>query len=172
MGSLRSALLFFLCVCAGCAGVDVRATVSPEANLARYHTYAWYQVDGAPRTPESPTDQHIRRALSADLARHKVVLTSGEPDFLVAYHVIQPESLTVTDWGDHQHGWAPHVTSYSQGTLVFDFIDRQTNKIFWRGTASGVVIDPRTVDERRIDRAVHRLVADYASQRETVRPRM
>jgi hypothetical protein len=159
-------------LCSGCASVDVRATAAPEANLRRYHTYAWYHEAEASSPPLSLSEQYLRQALRDGLQRHGVVMTTGEPDFLVAYHVVEPQAVTITDWADGQHGWAPRVTSYSQGMLVVDFIDRETNKIFWRGTATGVLVDPRAINGRRIERAVGRLVADYVNRRETVRPRM
>lgn len=53
---------------------------------------------------------------------------SEGPAFLVVYYVSLKEKLD--DWGRTYDG--PHVV-YVQGTLILDFVDPKTKKVFWRG---------------------------------------
>ena len=149
-----------------CAGVSVRSTQAPDANLARYKTYG-FMTDQTGK-PETLADQQIRASLERDLQQKGLTpATTGNPDFLIAYHTKQEQRVEVTPggygWG--YWGWSgyPDVNTYTQGTLIVDFIDPSTNKIFWRGTATAVVNDPNNPNPKNIDKAVGKLVSQYPS---------
>ncbi len=155
-------MMLALFVAAGCSGITTNANVAPGANLAKYHTYAWAPRPGDQM--ESPGEQQVRAALQRDLAQKGIVpATTQPPDFLVAYHARQQEKIEATPgygWGYGWYGY-PAFETYTQGTLIVDFVDPQTNQVFWRGTASGVVEHPNNPDLAKIDKAVAKLINQY-----------
>jgi hypothetical protein len=52
------------------------------------------------------------------------------------------------------------VNQYKEGTLVIDFVDANTKKLFWRGTASDTVTSPAHL-KGVIDEAVRKLIDAY-----------
>jgi hypothetical protein len=164
--SLVAALAF-----AACAGVTTNAQLAPGANLAQYRTYGW-----APRgdQPETLADQAVRSSLEQSLAQRGIVpATQGAPDFLVDYHAKTQQRVEVSPgmgpWGFYGYGgWGgwnyPAVSSYTEGTLIVDFIDPRTRQIFWRGTASAAVNNPANPDMNKIANAVTQLMQKYPTQ--------
>jgi hypothetical protein len=155
----------------GCAGVTTTASMAPATPVERYRTYGWFKAPSG--APESLAEQEMRAALERSLAQKGLTpATNGPPDFLISYHSKQQQRVQVTPgygygWG---YGWGyrwggfPDVTTYTEGTLVVDFIDPSTNQVFWRGTAQRVVEHPENPNPQHIDKAVAKLVNQYPSQ--------
>jgi hypothetical protein len=149
-----------LALVAGC-GASVNSTVTPGANLGQYKTWSFHTPKYRAGKPETPAEQELRAALKADLANKGLAEAAPGtmPNFLVAYHVKEQQQLDVENVG---YFWGPSdVYTYTQGTLIVDFIDPRTNQVFWRGTASQVVNNPDTPNLTHIDKAVAKLVNQY-----------
>jgi hypothetical protein len=160
-----------LLLATGC-GATVHSSVAPNTNLGQYKTYAFYRPPSTQGQAETIADQTITSALRAQLsAKGFTEATQGSPDFLVAHHVrLQQELQSGYGVGAGYYGGA---YTYTVGTLIVDFVDPQTQKVFWRGTASDVVNNPSMPDPHRIESAVARLVNQYpvnlaAAQRPTM----
>lgn len=159
-----------------CSGITANSNIAPGTNLAQYHTYAWHS--GVSGQAQGIGEQEVRSALQAQLAEKGLTLaTNAPPEFLVAYHGKKEQKTEVYSggYGYWGYGWGgfPDVQTYTQGTLIVDFIDPQTNKVFWRGTASGVLDNPDNPDMSKIDTAVAKLVQQYPTQMaSTQRPAM
>jgi uncharacterized protein DUF4136 len=175
----RSVQLFsvtLLFAVAACSGITANSNIAPGTNLAQYRTYAWHS--GVSGQPESLGDQEVRSALQSQLAEKGLQLaTNSPPDFLVAYHGKKEQKVDVYPggYGYWGYGWGgfPDVETYTQGTLIVDFIDPKTNKVFWRGTATGVLDNPNNPNMSKIDTAVAKLVQQYPTQMaSTQRPAM
>lgn len=142
---------------AGCSGITANANVSPNTNLAQYHTYDWASTPGE---QQGLGEQEVRAALQRELAQKGMTpATTAPPDFLVAYHERKQQQLDVTP--GYGYWDYPSVQTYTEGTLIVDFIDPRTNKVFWRGTASGALVHPDNPDPKKIDTAVAKLVHKY-----------
>ncbi len=156
MGFLSVALLL---TAAACSGITANANLAPGANPAAYHTYAWYTPPNGQAA--SPAEQEVRAALQRDLAQKGMVpATTEPPDFLVAYHATREQKIEA--YGGY--GWwggFPSIDTYTEGTLVVDFIDPKTNNVFWRGSAKGVVDNPGNPNLGKIDTAVAKIVDRY-----------
>lgn len=160
-----------LLTAAACSGITARSNTAPGANLAQYHTYAWHSGVSNGQA-QGIGEQEVRAALQAQLAEKGLQLaTNTPPDFLVAYHSKKEQKTEVYAdgyggygyWG-YGFGGFPDVQTYTQGTLIVDFIDPHTNKVFWRGTASRVLDNPDNPDTAKIDAAVAKLVRQYPMQ--------
>jgi hypothetical protein len=148
-------------VLAGCANLQVRSEVAPEADLSRFHSYAWAPIDGAGDHPVSIIDQRVRRALAPALAKRGLYETNESPDFLVAYHILRERKTGVSDWGNGLQGWSPEVTTYTDGTLIVDFIDPRSNTVFWRGSARHAIEPRGDIDVARLERAAGEIAGRY-----------
>lgn len=176
----REFLAIALFATAGCSGITANSNTAPGANLGNYRTYGWYQPPSGEM--QSVAEQEVRSALERELAQKGLVpATTEPPDFLVAYHATKQQKVSVTPsygpygygyWG-YRWGSFPDVSTYTEGTLIVDFIDPKTNQVFWRGSAQGVVEHPNNPDLHRIDTAVAKLVKQYPTQVASVpRPAM
>lgn len=145
----------------GC-GASVHSSVAPNANLGQYHTYAFATPRYRANRPETPAEQDLREALRSSLAQKGLVEApaGAAPDFLVAYHVKTRQQMDAATLG---YGWygPADVYTYTEGTLIVDFVDPRTNAAFWRGTASDVVNHPEAPDVARLDKAVAKLINQY-----------
>lgn len=156
---MKSGPLMLLAMVAGC-GATVHSSMSPNTNLSQYKTFSFYSSPYKQGKPETMADQDIRSGLKQNLAAKGVMEASGaQPDFLVSYHVIEQQKLQAEDVG-YAFGGVDWST-YTQGTLVVDFIDPQSRRVFWRGTASEIVDDPNNVNTARLDKAIAKLISHY-----------
>jgi hypothetical protein len=169
---LSTAALLF--AAASCSGITANSNIAPGTNLAKYRTYGW-QNQGTGQ-PESIGEQEVRSALQTQLAQKGLTLaTTTPPDFLVSYHAKKQEKVESYPggYGYYGYGWGgfPDIETYTEGTLIVDFIDPKTNRVFWRGTASGVLDNPDSPNMERIDTAVAKLVQQYPQQMTATTPR-
>jgi hypothetical protein len=157
---LKSTLLSALLIGGGCASMRIHTQVAPEVELGHYRAFAW--LPSSKGGPETIVDQQIRSALRRQLT-HKGLreTTPDSADFLVDYHVLQEHKLAVADWGNGIYGWAPDVVAYSDGTLIVDFINPRSNRVFWRGSATAAIEPPGVVDVNRLDKAASAMVRRY-----------
>lgn len=166
MKSRWAGIVAVVALAIGC-GATVRSTVAPNANLGQYHTYAFETPRYRIGQTESPAEQALRTALRNNLAQKGLteVAPGQQPDFVVAYHVQKQQKMDVNSVGyGFGWGWRPaNVYTYTEGTLIVDFVDPRTNQAFWRGTASDVVNHPEAPDIGKLDKAVAKLVDQYPS---------
>ena len=158
MKTLPLVATIFACGC----GATVHSSLSPNTNVSRYRTYAFYNSPYKQGKPETLADQQIRAALAQNLNAKGLTEAPAAPDFEVSYHVVLQERMSPSAVGYGYWGYGPmDMSTYTQGTLVVDFVDPRTNKVFWRGTASQIVNDPMHVDMEKLDKAVAKLVDQY-----------
>jgi len=153
---LTSAVTALTLAATACApGIEVHTVVSPEARLESLRTFRILPVPkpraDRPLPPHHPMllNSITSRALRADLVRafetHGYSLDDSSPDFAVAYYASTREKLEVTYW-DYGYPWRPRwwrgwgrpwggamVTQYTEGTLIIDVIDPQSQELLWRG---------------------------------------
>jgi hypothetical protein len=160
---MKSATLALAALFAVGCGATVNSSLSPTANVGQYRTFAFYSSPYKQGKPESLADQQIRAAITQSLTGKGLhEATGGAPDFLISYHVVEQQKLEANDIGYGYWGFGGvDLTTYTQGTLVVDFIDPQTHKVFWRGTASQMVNDPQNPNQQKLEAAVVKLMNRY-----------
>ena len=170
------AQLFILC---GCSTVSVTTDHDHTVNFEKYRTYA---VEPPPNAPAlSPSaDTALRSTLNQSLAAkgfREVELTNS-PDLAVVPHIRTQQKYSVdqyTSWGygpgvwpyygGHYGVWygAPYtystLNSYTEGTLILDFVDNSNQKLVFRGTGKAMVSDEPEANAEKIREAVEKIVA-------------
>ena len=140
------------------------------ANFSKFRTYAWTR--GA-ALPDELNHARVVRAIENQLAAKGFtrVEASANPDLLVAYHASFDKNLRIdayaSGWGGPRFGGLRSGTATTQeiltGTLVIDMIDASTEKIVWRGLASGD-LDTNAKPEKReknINKVADKLFKNY-----------
>lgn len=116
-----------------------------------------------PLAGDSLNDGRIRTAMESQLIGNGFRMETEKPDFAIAYYVTTKNKLNVQDYGYGPPRWFGgrniSVNQYSEGTLMVDFIDTNTNQVIWRGRASGT-LELKGVD-KKISRSVEKLVKQF-----------
>lgn len=86
------------------------------------------------------------------------------------YHLGTQEKIQATSYGysyyPYHYGYGGHrvdIYQYTEGTLILDLVDAQTEQLVWRGYATDTLEQnpsPEKV-ESRLDEAFHRMLSNY-----------
>jgi len=151
---------------------NVTYDYDPQANFSDLKTFDWMQV------PEkaginSLVVQRVKNAVNAELKAKGLIMTSNNPDFLIAEHLGKKDQVQVTDWGygygrrgyrgGHRGTGGVSVYQYEEGFLILDFVDAKSKKLIWRGSAKAEVhnVDTPEKREKRINAAVKEILKKY-----------
>ncbi len=161
---------------AGCLGWTVKSQRSGNAPLASYQTFDW--TTPASVSVDRLADQRIRDQVTAQLAGKGIyrVAPGQAPDFFVDYEVqTGPRMQTVVN-GGYATGLvgasgptavfplpASMTYVYAEQSLVLDFIDARSGRVFWRGYASYVVNAPAPMSSQNTQQAVRKVLRKYPS---------
>ncbi len=135
--------------------IRVHSAADAKANLAAYHSYAWYDSGGIlqDRTgvwvpKDIDTKAEVQFLVDQQLRKREIVLAPSEPDLLVSL-------LFVADVGDVEEIKSKRgdgLTTFDpvgQGALLVELIDAETGKTVWLGGAEGEVRGSRTTEESK-----------------------
>ncbi len=183
MLSPRHSILALAALLAGCSSLSVNTQFDPAAPYASYKTYAWNPrgpgPDEAPPIRNPMIQQQVKSIVDREMAKKgfTAVQPDANPDLVITLHGWAQSRIEVSSYGyaygtGYMHGPYPYayptyvggtdVQSYTDGTLLIDFVDGKTMKLVWRGTASDSLSspDPGTVT-RVVDEATKQLMAAY-----------
>lgn len=175
--AIAGILLGMLAACA--SGPRVYTDADPATDFGSYQTFAFFETAGKQAEEQYTTlsGQRIEDAISAALEARGYRVDINNPDFLVNFHLKTEEKKQSTPpvymggyygyRGGMYVGWPGYVepgytSSYTQGTLSVDFVDRQSNQMIWEGTAVGrVTSSVREAPNESVRSAVASIFAKY-----------
>jgi len=145
-----------------------------EHSFAAYRSYAWDDGDVHPADAliEYPlAKKRIIKAVNEVLQKKGFLASDGsDPDFTVFVHGAVKEHLQISDTGDtytrYRFGAMQRpldVSSYEEGTLFIDMVDRTTNELVWRGSLTKVIgyhRDPNKA-QAAIEKVVRNILQDF-----------
>ena len=157
----------------GCATMNVGSYAGRGIDFNHYRTYDWGPADalptGDPRLDANAFfNDYFQGAIEQQLAARGLMRAEpGEAgDLLLHYHASIERRLQVNDvTGDSIYCPARDcgtVSEYEAGTLLIDIVDRQTNRLVWRGwtqTAVDGMLANQDVMERQTREAAARMIA-------------
>ncbi len=185
MISLRVSTLLAVAALAGCSSLKVNTEYDPTAPYASFKTYAWNPAPPGPEQAPAIRNPVIRDRVVAAVDRElgakgfTRVTPDASPDLLVSVHGWAQSRVEVSSYGyaygpGYVYGpaYGPYqpmpvapaveVHSYTDGTLLIDFVDAKARKLVWRGTAQDTFTTPDLDAVRRsVDEAVRQLVGAY-----------
>ena len=174
-------LMMFL-IAAAASAQKVYIDHDPSYDGSGVKTFAWAK---SPETSmaESNGLMHSRivNAIEHFLSQGGLREVESDPDVYVTYHTNSKEELSVnTDnfgygypggwawdpyWpGYYGGGWGSTTTTvsqYTRGTLIVDVWDAKAKKLVWRGSASAIVPDKPAKLEKKIYKAIEKMVAKW-----------
>src|SRR5262245_21508993 len=131
----------------------VRVDYDHSVNFAKYRTFMWVEK---PQSENPIMDDRIVNAVNAQLsAKGLEPVTSGADLSVSASSSIEEKQIVNTfydgwgfgggwgwGWGWGGPGWATtYVDTYLEGTTVVELADTTSEKVIWRGIATGSVSD-------------------------------
>jgi hypothetical protein len=155
----QSALVLAIIVISSCSGIRVSQDYDLSTAFIHYKTYTLAPEPSKKSGDiliDSPLmDQRIRAAIEDNLTgKGYTKITDTQSDFYVTYQIIvrtriETDTVPGYGWGVYPYGYRhyyypyrggfgyeTYVRQYEEGTLVIDFMDSKTQKLFWRGVGS------------------------------------
>jgi len=128
------------------SGVEVHIDFDPAVDFSRFKTIGW--LEGTPAE-----DEELERKIHASIERELVPLGIKEvredPDLLIVTHAsmdVEKEiDVTKFDYWPEYQGWkrpmavSEETWDSTMGVLVVDLLDAESQKLVWRGIATGNV---------------------------------
>lgn len=175
--------IVLLVIAGSCAITDMDRT----ANFNRYRTFAWGKSEVEVTNPvynSGLITKNIKATVEKEFSKRGIVMDKKDPDFLVSYHTYTEQKQERTGggyygygypfypmrfypyyafgWGFPYGGWGypPRERMYTEGTLIIDITDKQTNELVWRGTVKGNV-DNVAALQKQIAKGVKAIMKKY-----------
>ena len=107
----RAVVIVMAALVAGCSSIETSYDYDPKANFAGLKTYEWLKepqkLTGDPRIDGNTIlANRIYEAVDTELAARGFRKISGDPDFLVAYHVSLDKRRSVQTLNSY-YGYGP-----------------------------------------------------------------
>lgn len=167
------AALFIAIGSAACSGISTSSDWDHTFDFGRLSSYAWSEQE-----PEGGVSEimvrRMRLAVGEQLSAKGLSESDpGKADFLLAYHTgVQDRQQYDTygygagSWWDGYWGGGMTTTTmrtYSEGTLILDVVDRASNQLVWRGSASSTIDQMESTEQRvaTIEEAVREMLKDF-----------
>lgn len=169
----------FLLGLSGCAVTDF----DRSADFTQYKTYDWGKSEIDVSNPVYESDlinKRVRHTVEDEFAKRGIMKNERNPDFIVLYHTYTEEKQRT--YGSYPYAnrflpfgfypfafaWGypymlmspPRTSEYTEGTLMLDIIDRQSDELLWRGSVSGSVDDVSKL-RKQIDKAIKAIMKKY-----------
>jgi hypothetical protein len=153
------AIVLAIVILSSCSGIRVSQDYDFSTVFTQYKTFTLasepLKKSGDVLMDSPLIDQRIRKAIENTLTDRGCTKTDNtRSDFYVAYQIIvktriEADTVPAYGWGVYPYGYRRHyypywgdfgyetyVRQYEEGTLVIDFMDSRTRKLFWRGVGS------------------------------------
>jgi hypothetical protein len=158
---------------AGCSGISTTSDWDESYDFSSLSTYAWME-QGLEGGVSQIMLRRMYAAVDDDLAAKgfgkKDIYTA---DVLFAYHTGTQDRQQYDTYGYGAGGWwggywgggmtTTSVRTYTEGTLILDVVDRESNELVWRGSASKTIDQMDSPEQRvkTIQDAVSSLLKDF-----------
>jgi hypothetical protein len=163
---------------------DVGIDRELDAGMEQFRTFAWSEkIDQIPTDAvfigpngvvvfnNQSTRSRIKAAVEYELSARGYQPASGsEPDFIVTFSVLE-QAAEMMSYDGYELVSPGTDTVRTQdnidrvrvepGTVVVNFIDRESGRMVWRGYASGILNADMINDENRVREAVSSIFREY-----------
>jgi hypothetical protein len=165
---LFAVMLAAFAICLSAQAQDIKTDYDHHADFSRYRTYRWEKV----RTPDQLWDRRVQDAVDhalqakgwqrvesgGDVAITAVGSTQNQQEYQTFYN-----GLGGWRWGGFGET-TTEVQTYKTGSLVLDFYDSSNKQLLWRGISSDILSDKPEKNEKKLDKAVDKLLEKFPPQ--------
>jgi len=151
-------LFFFLILLMSCSPpIKVMTDYDSQYDYTSLKTFKWILVE----TPPSISELRVKRfmiAINSELEAKGFVQSNEDPDFFIAGHGMTETKIAMTDWG---YGPGPYrrwgsyefdIDTYEEGTILLDFVDSNSEELFWRGIGTRVTVEPNLSENEQVEK--------------------
>jgi len=152
-----------------CSSMSVTYDFDPDIDFQQYQTYRWMRTTSARLgiQKNSLADKRIRHHADFHIVQTGLKEAEGATDLLVVYYVATQNQYNVTAVG-YSYGprWgtsAVAVSTYKQGTIILDLVDRDKQELVWRGIASDDFNHTASREEidAKLDNMFYKMLLNY-----------
>jgi hypothetical protein len=141
-----------------------------SAEFAIYRTYSWKA--GTP-APDERVQQRIEQAIDEQLEASGLTRLASAGDLIVVTHTSTSRDAPADrdqfayggwpGWGASSGQGAPsaEISQLPGGTLIVDLVDAETNKLVWRGVASGTIKRSSEKAEASVQKKIEKLFRNF-----------
>lgn len=169
MLSISLLLLFY-----SCSPVRVSNTkASEDFSLAKHQTFN-FLGEGTEKGSIPAQYQDEMDLIKAEIAfrlEQKGLKLSQEPDLLINIGAVAEDKAVTRETnfrdapryiGQRRYSWKSEeivVEEYKMGTITVEIVDRETNRLVWRGVAKGVIPEDQEKLRKNIQEGVEKLIS-------------
>jgi hypothetical protein len=155
----------------GCSTISVQTDYDNTVDFSKYRSFDFMQSGSTYQTNQvggiSPfVFQRAMQTTEEFLIGKGYTKNTTDPDIQIVYHIGTQDKVNVTSWGYGYGRWGGGVDvyEYTKGTLIIDFVDNETDDLFWRGAATATVDDTAGANQSKIDAAIQKILSKYPPQ--------
>ena len=152
-----------------CSSFSSTYDFDPDIDFQQYKTYRWMRTTSERLGVQknSLADKRIRHHATFHINQTGLKEAEGQTDLLVVYYVATQNQYNVTavsyGYGPHWGTSAVAVSTYKQGTIILDMVDRDKQELVWRGVASDNVNHNASKEEldAKLDNLFYQMLLNY-----------
>lgn len=151
----------FLALCAivlaSCSSTKVLENDANDGfRLSQYQTFNFYDIEASGDTSDMAAYKEgttaLKNAVAKQLIARGLTQTTANPDLLVNIGIVVKDKVQTreTDFrtdaprymGQRRYSWKSsevEVGRYKEGTVTLHLVNRQENKMVWKGVVSGIL---------------------------------
>jgi Domain of unknown function (DUF4136) len=174
--------------CNACSTYDIASDKDNAVDFSKYKTFAWYAKDPQSfknnQFDNQIIESNIKNFVSAELKKKGLVVDIDNPDILLDYNLMIQKKTEQVQNPIYSHpynygfynpyrinmtpfayppmivGYRIQNIPYKEGTLTISAVDRNTNKLIWRGWSVGTLTDVQSY-ESDLHRDIHQILKKY-----------
>lgn len=175
-------LVVIAALAVSCSGLKVYSDKDPGVDFSKYSTFEYYGwADNSDAIMTSLDKERIESSFGAEFEKRgmKYVAEKGAGDVIVSLFIVTEGKQSTTaytthmggggfygDWGYGYGGLGVSTTNYStydytEGTLVVSMYDKDTKKLIWQSSGTGVIEENPEKRAKSMPSAIARIMAEY-----------
>ena len=173
---MKRALLGVLAIglLAGCSSVNVTTDYDVAADFSKFKTFKYVDSDNSLERKSQLAHSRVVAAVRQGMTSSGLTEVEDNPDVFVTYHssTEQQQQFTTTysgvsGWGRSRYmgmgisSSTTRSTTITEGTLIIDVWNADTNSLAWRGMATATLSRNPEKNSAKISRAVERAFNDF-----------
>jgi hypothetical protein len=145
-----------------------------DADFSKYHEFQ-YKESAKTNSDDPLIHDRVVEKIKERLVAAGFEEVDTDPDLYVTYHVTTEDlqQFTAIDYGyGYGAGWGGRLGSgtatkstYTDGTLIIDAWDAETQKLVWRGTSAQILKTNPEKLTAQIDEALDKIVKKWAKMK-------